>query len=97
MKKNLTEQLKDTITYCMTMLDDYLTTFSSNFVFLLRMLIYIIYIYIYISFDCLLCYLIFIYVTISYLYNLYHHFVIRNVTITLYEHVDVDINLFHYS
>ena len=65
MKNNLTKKSKDTIIYCMTMFDDYITICSGKFIFLLRMLIY----FKYISFDCLLYHLIFNYVTTSCLNN----------------------------
>ena len=95
MENNLTEKSKDTITYCMIMFDDYITTCSGKFIFLLRMLIYLIYIYI--SFVCLLCHWLCNNITISCLYNFISTFVIRNVAITIYEHIDVDINLLQHS
>ena len=93
LKKNLTKKSKDTITYCMTMFDDYITTCSDKFIFLLRMLICftdvfnLIVGYVIVSITMLQFH---VYIT------LYQYFVISYVPIKLNEHVDIDINILQY-
>ena len=77
----------------MTMFDDYITTCSDKFIFLLRMLICftdvfnLIVGYVIVSITMLQFH---VYIT------LYQYFVISYVPIKLNEHVDIDINIFQY-
>ena len=90
LKKNLMEKSKDTITYCMTMFDDYITTCLGKLICLLRMLIYFKYIF-HLIIGCVIVSITMlqfhIYIT------LYQHIVISYISMTINEHGDVDINL----